>query len=237
MLKKTIYHVTHNDLDGVGCNVLMNLYARDIKAGIQQWFCGYDSVDEVIRCVIREMERKLFDYLRQNDEKHPDTPMLELWITDIKMSDEVSVELEAFRVRWWYWVAVFLVDHHKTALSLSEKYPWAHVRVDNDEGIQTCATYDLMLELIPRGLQTSPNLSTFATNVRDYDTFRFTENGNKMAEHLNSLLAVIGHEGFVEYAIDAISDSQEWVIPRDVALQPAIDGYFADRENYAKEKT
>lgn len=178
---------THCDLDGIGCAVLAKLaFGNDVDIS----YCGYDDIDEEVLSWHFSIENIM-------------TPC---YITDISVNEETAAILNKNRS------GLFLFDHHATALGLN-KYDWAMVQVENEDGIKTSGT-ELFYEYLnfmryfnDMRMYSLRNIELFVEMVRDYDTWRWKELGEKgeLCKQLNDLFYIYGREKFIAICINRIT--------------------------------
>ena len=185
---------THSDLDGIGCAVLAFLvFGRE---NVEVEYCGYDNVDGKIR-----------EFYLCNQE-----PYDAVYITDISVDDEVAEEIDGLVNAVGYKTKWHLLDHHATALRLNE-HIWADVRVEMEDGVQTCGTELFYEHLMENGyfehytVAQLQNIHRFVEIVRDYDTWRWkTELGEEgiVCKQVNDLFHIYGREEFIEWCMDRL---------------------------------
>lgn len=217
---------THTDLDGVGCAILA--YLAFERENVDVKYCDYKDVDEKIEGFIEDEE--LF---RSYDA---------VFITDISISDSVANMIDILdqppkKVR--------LFDHHATALWLN-KYEWCEVLIENPStNVLTCGTELFWNYLDHHGYFDDAlydkfhNIITFTEIVRDYDTWRWKELGEKgiVCKQLNDLLDIYGREDFVDYVIDSIcADSRELFPHIFGTAQALLEQKQKDIDSYVAEK-
>ena len=178
---------THTDLDGIGCAVLAKLAFGD---NVDISYCGYGDIDgEVLEW--------------HNNTEDKSAPC---YITDISISEETADILNKERR------CLYLMDHHATALGLN-KYPWCRVEVENEDGIKTSGT-ELFYEYLnfmryfnDMRMYSLRNIELFVEMVRDYDTWRWKELGEKgeLCKQLNDLFYIYGREKFIAICINRIT--------------------------------
>lgn len=182
---------THTDLDGVGCAIVGRTAFKDIEVT----HCDYNNVNEKIKDFLENA--KVTDYDR-------------IFITDISVNEETAENLDLiFRGGV---SGVQLVDHHKTALWLAEKYPeWAHVRVEETNlynaiesrnkvpSSGTTLFYKFLRDKHLPNVEFNQNLKSFSEVVRRYDTWEWHNVYNDdHPKKLNDLLYLIGREKFIK---------------------------------------
>lgn len=177
---------THTDLDGVGCAVLAYLAFGSWSVDVE--YCDYSDIN-----------RKVADYIcTQKWEKYDKT-----YITDISISDVLAIIINELNEQY----NVRLFDHHATALGLNE-YDWCEVRVnDTLSKTKTCGTAIFFRHLIdlecfvdfkPRVIN---NMISFVKIVRDYDTWRWRDIGEKgvVCKQVNDLFYIYGRDKFIKW--------------------------------------
>ena len=107
-----IYHISHIDLDGYGCQIVTEHYYG--KGNVKFFNCNYGNA------IIYILENILQD-IRKNKGNNT------LIITDIDLSIEVAklVDDKFYKNN----IDVILIDHHKTGAIVAEKYPWYNLNV------------------------------------------------------------------------------------------------------------
>jgi oligoribonuclease NrnB/cAMP/cGMP phosphodiesterase (DHH superfamily) len=171
-----IFMFTHQDLDGAGCAVLVDMA---FKADIGIEFCGYDNVDD-----------KLMAFSKSPGKMAPDDLFL---ITDICPSKDTCKALDKENKG-----NLKLIDHHKTKKWVS-KYPWATF----DE--RACATLLVHRWLISIGKLdagdeslTPEKMLCFAKAIDAWDRWLLDSDDRPRGESLNDLSHFIGLEEFLK---------------------------------------
>lgn len=108
----TVYHISHTDLDGVGCQIVSSHIFK--YGAIKFYNANYNDVDQVIAKVIGEM--------RKDDR---------LLITDLSPCNPETIDLLD---NLYNKSSVTLIDHHKTAMESLHDKPWAKI------DLKFCAT-------------------------------------------------------------------------------------------------
>ncbi|MFX3625370.1 MAG: DHH family phosphoesterase [Ectobacillus sp.] len=167
------YLLSHNDLDGVGCGILMR--------------CAFGDGAEVRYNSVAGLNYQVERFLEQPD---PDTHLI---ITDLSVHEENEEKLNEYVAQGG---KVNLIDHHKTALHLNDR-EWAAVTVEYEDGRLASATSLLYDFLIENGwVQVSPALDEFVELVRQYDTWEWEMNKNETAKRLNDLFFLLSIDEF-----------------------------------------
>lgn len=131
-----IYHISHIDLDGFGCQYITSKVFKDIK-----------YINANYNKSIEDTLSNLFLELSKNPEE------AEILVTDINLPIELSDRLNNFSKQ--FNIKVTLLDHHSTGIDSASKYDWYHLSED------VCATkltyqffYDILeKKLTPQELQ------------------------------------------------------------------------------------
>lgn len=139
----------------------------------------------------------------------------QILISDISVDEKTASRLDAFNVRMY--------DHHP----IKVHRPWMTV----DTSVTECGTSLLAAALLP---DMSPAMRDFVDAVCLYDTWRFEKGVNSFSERLNALHSLLGHRGFVEMTVQALSQNEPFTIPHYFEL--AISNSFAERDRYFERK-
>ena len=182
---------THTDLDGIGCSVLMHLYAaHTYNTSLSVAYCDYDNINKKVSDFI--------DLLVMSDEAGVAKPQhRDIIITDISLNEETAKKLDKYLMDHSFNITVHLLDHHKTAEWMAEKYPWAYVN-SHPEVCGTSLVYDKYFDTHLDALD------EFVNAVCLYDTWRCDQDKLCLSKQLNYLSQLYGYEDFVSYAISQI---------------------------------
>lgn len=196
-------HITHNDLDGVGCAVLGKLFAE--SQGLE-----YEIYNVKIGCQDK-LIRSLFAINSPTDiNKLADIGYI--LVSDLPISEK-SAELlnkiyeEAnISVRW--------VEHHKSNIKLGSRYPeWAYIKPIDNKGTPVASTmilYRLWNDTITYDDNVRRKLSSFSTIVSRYHTGEWLNNPiDHSEEDLNILLKIIGIPNASQLFLDMIISPDE----------------------------
>lgn len=205
--------ITHNDLDGIGCEVVFKLlYGNEVDV----LSLGYDKVNNIVEQSLEELRLGTYE---------------KLFITDLSISEELAkiIDKEGLKVQ--------LLDHHPSAIHLNE-YPFAQVIINLSNGLKNSGTYlsfvNLMDDLINKELH-NESLEDFVELVRQYDTWEWKEIfKNEEAKRLNDLLYILGREKFVDNMIHRIKNNEILFSETDELIleikQKEIDNYINIKE-------
>ncbi len=167
-----ILNITHNDLDGIVSQLMVELYY------------GRENV-KVERCNYNNVNGTLYNYLKSGEHENYDL----IYITDISISEKM-----AEWVNKDYSGKVRLIDHHATAKWLT-KYDWAIVETHYSEGVPVSAC-----ELVRCYFDNNnPKVLEIVKNADDYDTWKWSTNGNLEAKRMNDLMDLIGIDEMLDY--------------------------------------
>lgn len=95
-MSKDVYAITHTDLDGIGCAILLKKAYPKIKI----YMTEYNDLTEVMTYVLQEMKE---------DDR--------LFITDISLNPMQAKLCENIKIQH--------IDHHSSSKSLMDKYSWS----------------------------------------------------------------------------------------------------------------
>lgn len=177
------YHISDNDLDGVG-----SLYLSELVFTKDSTFIAAPTrnIDGMVRKFMGNWDK--------------DTLLI---ITDLSVSEEVAIEIDN-RVKEGY--QAVLLDHHPTALAL-DKYEWATVKIQNEEGEKVSAT-SLHLQYLNENhnLLYTRMILQFTELVRSYDCWDWKITGNQNAKRLNDILYIVGRDRFRTLMLNKLTD-------------------------------
>lgn len=185
--KSLLYHISHNDLDGVAPLITSKHVFKDRKMNLR--YVSNKKVDLEITRALAVLE-----------------PGDLLLITDVSPSEEVAKALQTAHEAG---VLIVLLDHHRTALWLNE-YNWAYV-ANEDAGKLHSATnlyYDLLVSAEILQNNTPDALSDFVEQVRLWDTWLWNAEKLQIPKNLNSLYYLTGYREFSEYMLRILGNQQ-----------------------------
>lgn len=188
---KKIYIFGHNDLDGVGVQIIGRMYAE--MKGLPF---------EIHKCNYQEINKEVMDCLKEN--RYRDIE--EILVGDISVN---SVAAPVLDQAYQMGVPVMLRDHHATAEWLN-KYEWAYVAEKDKNGIPFCGTY-LLAKEFPDIFN---RMKVFIETVDSWDTWKWKATNNKYAKDLNALYKILGTKAFTEYILNL--DMSEVSQPEDL---------------------
>ena len=159
--------ITHNDLDGIGCDVVFRKqFSGDSVLKLISYHEDYNTIDARIKNVI------------QNDQPE------RIYITDISPRDP---EVIAMLAEYAKEHSVDLFDHHETAQTRFLDYPWARY-CSNQCGTLMFEQYFAFMG------ESNYDLHAFAVLVDDYDRW---VKSDPASDQLNQLLFFLGKEAFI----------------------------------------
>ncbi len=215
MFKEKVVLVTHNDLDGVGCQIILKSICSHFDVTVIN--CNYDKVDKIVKNLVTGSE-------------HYDR----LFITDISVRDSSVVELIDKTTCFGH---VVLLDHHETVEDLNN-YSWATVKMVDENNKRVCGT-TLLLDYINNITKDIfKQYRDFAEIVRKWDTWDWFDHRNEengmIPKKLNDLFHIYGIEKFETSMIekltlgDSIFDETDKVI-LDIKQQE-INNYINQKD-------
>lgn len=217
-----IVHISHDDWDGEGALHLSALayegkYPLSLRAlSLHQNAEGWTQV-----------EIHLHDFVLNHWTKET-----HLVVTDVSFRDEIA-QLIQQKVEEGYSFA--LIDHHKTAEWLGEKYEWATV-ISEINGEKTCATSLYLTHLWEQEqFYQYRQLAHYVELVRQYDTWAWTVTGEEgiSSKRINDLLFIIGRKEFAQIILQELRDEskfhKKFELPEKVT-------YLLDVEQYRIEQ-
>lgn len=205
--------ITHNDLDGIGCEVVFKLLYGD---KVDVFSVGNNEVNNIVGQSLEELRFGIYE---------------QLFITDLSVNEELAeiINKEGLKVQ--------LLDHHPSATHLN-KYSFANVTTHLSDRFKNSGTYlsfiYLLDKLINKGL-CNESLGNFVELVRQYDTWEWKEIfKNEEAKQLSDLLYILGREKFVNDMVHRIKDNEELFSETDKLIleikQKEIDNYINIKE-------
>lgn len=174
----TIRLFSHTDLDGYGCNIVMEALvsqSRVITTNI-----NYEENNEIIKNYILSGEYK--DYRCT-------------FITDISVNEEVAELIDKTKD-----LKLVLLDHHPTAEWLN-KYDWANVCVNNcfekTSGTELLFNFLVSSDGCVEDWNYFREIHDFVKQVKRYDTWLWKEKYNDdTPKKLNDLFYILGYDKF-----------------------------------------
>ena len=177
-------HVTHNDLDGIGCAVIGKIVAENAGFEYDYRCTAIGKQDAIIRRFLND----------------PDIDSI--LISDLGISAETAALIDKSDKKVWW------VDHHQTSIPIAEGRSWANVQtcLSVDEGILVSATWLLTTKFAnDLDVKLSRAAKEFAWSVSRYDTWEWKKHPKDMAEEdLNILFRYLGIPQSVDHYVKLI---------------------------------
>ncbi len=200
-----IINITHNDLDGVGCPIVLASMTHKM---IEPHYCGYHDVEDEIAEILDNL----------------DESVSQIFITDISMRKESKTYDRITQINAKYgYNFIYMVDHHATSQFVN-KLPWAQSHeADLVTGELKCATYQLYEYLTKQGYNANESLIEFVTLVNLWDTWRWVtdypaDNPRVEASQLNMVQAIYGKKKFLADYIRKIKNCSPMFGPIENAI-------------------
>ena len=168
--------ITHNDLDGLGCEILAKLAFGD-NINVEYASCP-DNVTKILNELIDNNLLNTFD---------------SVFVTDCSFDIALATKLKN---------KVKLFDHHKTADEFNQ-FDWAKVSEQID-GRNTCGTELWHNYLLKKGYLSFPR-KFFVEQVRLYDTWDWSANPSNLPKYLNDVIYIHGLSNFVDTFAERLS--------------------------------
>ena len=178
-------HVTHNDLDGVGCAVIGKIVAEQLGYECEYRCVGIGKQDAIIQGVLNDPE------------------IDSILISDLGISAETAALIDKSNKKVWW------VDHHQTSLAIAEGRVWADVQTNLSDDDQTpvSATWLLATRFAyDLGAKLPGAATSFAWSVSRYDTWEWKKHPRDMDEEdLNILFRYLGIQQTIDHYVKLIN--------------------------------
>lgn len=227
MEKYRIIHITHSDLDAVGCDLVVRMFASSLgmnpDMAVKTYFCNVSGAS-----------KKTFEVLNDIKNGNLDHPSY-IFITDITITDACAKALDEYASK--NDVQLMHVDHHPTD-KLNEKFKWSTVLSDEPlisatEIIFGIFANDFKIILNDSGFE---KFKLICMDISRYDTWRWKkEPTNYHEENFNILCHFYGLSEYVSILQDVIlnkrplyNDTDDLIIrnfknKREIELNRFID--------------
>lgn len=173
--------ITHADLDGAGCAVVIKAAYRGKKKVFIQQAQDYPIADKMVREAL--------------EEKHWDR----IFITDISVSEETAQYIDKYEKS-----RVTLIDHHPGREFLKQ-YTWCYIEESDKNDPLTPSGTSLVYDYFDECR--TPFLSTFVELIRQYDTWAWKNHfDNEEPNTLNNYLSLVGFKDFIDIMLERIYD-------------------------------
>jgi oligoribonuclease NrnB/cAMP/cGMP phosphodiesterase (DHH superfamily) len=197
--------ITHNDLDGVACEILAKMaFGNDIEV------CLVNNPQEVTN--------KLINLKTTGEWKNYQL----IYITDCSFDMKKSHEMPKLKSQ------IKLFDHHTSAVESFKNCSWAIV-VPTLHDRPTCGT-ELWYEYLLRKGYINPR-PFFVELVRLYDTWEWKKQNSHIPEYLSTLLYAKGHSYFVQTYLERLKKSDV----NELNIFNAYERDILEYEFYKKE--
>lgn len=184
-MRKKVYVFGHNDLDGVGVQILGRMYAE---------YMGYEA--EVHQCTYTTINDEVMQMMKEVHASQIHT----IIIGDISVNQATGHYLDSYCKT--NHLPVILRDHHATAEHLNQ-YEWAEVHEKDTKGVLRCGTYWLWEYLMEVAPEAFAKMETFVKVVDSWDTWKWkTDNIGIYAKYLNALHKIQGAKKFTDYIMN-----------------------------------
>ncbi|MFA5132678.1 MAG: DHH family phosphoesterase [Candidatus Paceibacterota bacterium] len=171
--EKQVIAITHSDLDGAGCLILLKLFFNVTR--YQQ--CGYEKIDKHVLQALEQLDDSTL-----------------LMITDICPSIEVCDQINAHK----YKNQVLIIDHHKTKKWLS-KYDFGSSFNPNRCATSLVYNFCMKIQNDDAKINESDSKYIFSKAIDAYDMWKLSSHHRFRGEGLNDLLQVLGFNSFVKH--------------------------------------
>lgn len=161
-MSKKIFHISHVDADGYGCNVVLqdllkkNITIPDFETkDVASFNANYSYLEDIITMVIEEMEKEPLEVEKL------------LFITDLNIKSKEYIESILPRLEKCN-AKIRLIDHHPTSKEISEEYDWYHVQNKD------CATKEVVKILLDgkKPNKKYDDVIRFANTIDQYDLYK-----------------------------------------------------------------
>lgn len=209
---------TSNDLDGAGCAVLLELFAKFTKRGITVTYCHPSALKgELLRF------KATLDIAEELDSPLPKER--DIFITNLPLTEDVLPILDSFADSFY----VHAVDHHEPS-PLCQR-PWAYV----SELSATSSTAQLLkyLYISQHPFPVPYALARFCESITAWELQLFLPHKKRDCEDLYFAWKILGGSEFCSFIIGAIFEepNQELKLG-DTYLEPMITEARGNRSKY-----
>lgn len=166
-VKARIFHISHNDLDGYGCQYLVH---RTFYNAVF-YNSDYHEIGQVLATVLRQIKL----------ETMAKTPPALLLITDINLTMDMAAWLDKEMRKLP--TALLLIDHHATGAACAERFAWYRL---NTTKCATLNTYEWLADWQPD--QPRAHLAFVANLVNVTDLWQMTHADFAKANMLADLM-------------------------------------------------
>lgn len=174
------------DIDGLGNVVLSKLAFEDVKFELCE-NSGLGGINDIFKKYYDNKEIYKYD---------------KIFFTDIGLSAE---NVELLNTDTKLKGKVFMFDHHASQYDIKDKYDWAKILIENEDG-KCCGTSLFYEYLVDNNLINETNLiKEFVEFTRQYDTWEWKDiYNNKIPEDMTILLYVIDAMDYIDTMYDKL---------------------------------
>lgn len=186
---KNIFHLSHTDLDGYGCQILTGRFVNEYPNSFNIEFYNSNYGDEILVKV-----NSILRAINKLDKEEIKNSLL--LITDLNLTEDIAKYLDLIQKDLGF--KLILLDHHKSGASVAEQYDW----YDLTEGKSgTRLTYefiksDFLLEGLDPRIKTDI-IDNFEYGVECVDTYDLWKKENEaefaFGSNLSFYLHMIGN--------------------------------------------
>lgn len=194
--------ITHkSDLDGMGCAILMNIYARlvnesntNTKVVVDTNYCDYSDT---------------FTTLKEFIDSNVYSEYNALYITDLALDrNEIVDYLDLLSEKNCFNVDLKLIDHHKDSYTKANDREYSLIDISGSRS----AIKILFDYLSNKDIEIPSIVGDFANYVSSYDTWQWVKNNDTWAEILNvncfnKLKEFEDIQTYVDYMVNLLLDT------------------------------
>lgn len=240
-----ITHITHSDLDAVGCDVIIRA-AYDLKKKC-------DHIDNInvstSFCNVSRASKTVWDLMNKVKEGLVEIPDV-IYITDISITDTCANELDIFCRN--NNISLIHIDHHPTD-HLNEKFKWS--TVVSGEPLTSAAKLvfkhfeETFSDMIEENIFHAPpidSLRELAENVSRYDTWMWKKDPKDYTEeYFNICCNFYGLEDYSSKLLNSVMRCKSLIDETDMVIvqqflkkrEKEINNFIADPTRiYFKEE-
>ena len=153
-----ILHITHNDLDAVGCDLIARLYAKSIGKDIITKFVNVSVAHKIIN--------ECFQMIENNEM----TDIDEIIISDLSLNEKTGELINNFIIK--NHISLVHLDHHAST-TLDSLYSWCTVNRDTPPISAAMMMYNKYHYIIDKCFNNEENIKIFKfiEDVSRYDTW------------------------------------------------------------------
>lgn len=219
---KKIQLFTHNDLDGMGCAIMVKSFFKGADIDIE--ICGYDDLNEKINTFLNSGAYNSYDAV---------------YIMDLSVTEEAIVKKLEDINKLNILKDLKIIDHHLSSDYIKNYSIGIINTCDKNKESATLLAYKYLSEKF-KDISNISILKNFAENVSDYDTFTWIDNDNEFAEMLNvDLFNKVPNKedneffNYIEYMTKRIENGDSLIDNKDY---PAIEKFIEERTVFISRK-